>query len=157
MMRALLSLGAVETRLLVLDREDDPLDAHIDRPDAPPVAGSRALGRVLEIEHVLASASSSTVAGAIPDKFVVLGITARVITAITGTGGGWSLGVPADTGRYGVGLGVTQNAYAHGVTGQPQTYYGGTDLVLSAGSSAFTGGAVRLAIHGWSIEPPLMV
>lgn len=119
--------------------------------------GALTLGRVLEIDHVLASASTSTVAGAIPDNFVALGITARVITAITGTGGGWSLGVPADTGRYGVGLGVTQNAYAHGVTGQPQTYYGGTDLVLSAGSGAFTGGAVRLAIHGWSIEPPLMV
>jgi len=119
--------------------------------------GALTLGQVLEVDHVLANAASSTVAAAIPDKFVVLGVTARVIVAITGTGGGWSLGVPADTGRYGTGLGVAQNAFAQGVTGQPQAYYGGTDLVLSAGSGAFVGGEVRLAIHGWSIEPPATV
>ncbi len=116
--------------------------------------GALTLGQVLEVDHALANAASSTISAAIPDKFVVLGVTARVIVAITGTGGSWSLGVPADAGRYGAGLGVAQNAFAQGVTGQPQAYYGGTDLVLTAGSGAFTGGVVRLAIHGWSIEPP---
>ncbi|SDF99554.1 ribonuclease, Rne/Rng family [Limimonas halophila] len=53
MTRALVGLGAVETRLLVLDGDDEPLDAHIDRPDAPPVAGSRAVGRVLEVDRGL--------------------------------------------------------------------------------------------------------
>jgi len=48
--------------------------------------GALTLGHVVEIDHVLDSAGTSVVTGAIPDKFVVLGITARVTAAITGTG-----------------------------------------------------------------------
>jgi len=53
MTRALVSIGAVETRLLVLDGDDTPLEAHVERPDAPPAAGSRALGRVVDVDRDL--------------------------------------------------------------------------------------------------------
>jgi len=53
MTRALVGLGVAESRLLVLDAGDAPLAAHVDRPDAPPAAGSRALGRVLDSDREL--------------------------------------------------------------------------------------------------------
>ncbi len=85
--------------------------------------GAATLARVVEIDHALSGAVSNTSA-VIPDKAVVLGVTGRVITAITGVSG-WSLGVAGSPDRYGSGYGTGAGSYAHGVTGQPQAYYGG--------------------------------
>ncbi len=115
--------------------------------------GAATLSRVIGIDHTLALAGSSTTAAIIPDKAVVLGVTGRVTTAITGATG-WSLGVAGATTRYGSGYGIAQNAFAHGVTGQPQAYYGGTSLEITAEGGSFTAGAIRLAVHCMEIAPP---
>lgn len=77
----------------------------------------------------------------------------RVIEAIAGASS-WSLGVAGGEDRYGSGYGTGAGSYAHGVTGQPQAYYGDTALVLTAAGGSFASGAVRLAVHLLEIVPP---
>ncbi len=113
------------------------------------------VGRVVEIDHTLAAGSVSVTGEIIPDKAIVLGVTGRVITAITGPTG-WSLGVNGAPDRYGSGYGLASGAYAHGVTGQPQAYYGGTALEVTSDGGAFMGGAIRLAVHVLEIAPPAL-
>ncbi|MEM1344308.1 MAG: DUF2793 domain-containing protein [Pseudomonadota bacterium] len=115
--------------------------------------GALTLSRVIEVEHTLSAGAVSTTPALIPDKAVVLGASARVTQAIAGATS-WSLGVSGAPDRYGVGYGVAQGAYAAGVTGQPQAYYGATALTLTAEGGAFSAGAVRLAVHLLEIVPP---
>ncbi len=114
--------------------------------------GAATLARVAEIDHVLSGAVSTT-APVIPDKAVVLGVTGRVLAPITGASG-WSLGVAGSPDRYGAGYGTGAGSYAHGVTGQPQAYYGATPLTVTASGGAFTGGTLRLAVHLLELSPP---
>lgn len=116
--------------------------------------GAATVQRVIEVDHALAAGANSVTGGVIPDKAVVMGVTARVTAAITGASG-WSLGVSGATDRYGTGYGTALGAFAHGVTGQPQAYYGATALEITAEGGAFTAGAVRLAVHLQEIIPPV--
>ncbi len=114
--------------------------------------GAATAARVVEIDHTLAGAVSTTVS-VIPDKAVVLGVTGRVLADIAGASG-WSMGVAGSPDRYGAGYGTAAGAFAHGVTGQPQAYYGATPLEITAEGGAFTGGTVRLAVHLLELQPP---
>jgi len=118
--------------------------------------GALTAQRVAEIDHVITPGPTSLTAAFIPDKAIVLGVTARVLTPNTGATG-WQLGVTGGTDRYGSGIGVAANAYAHGVTGSPQAYYGGSSLLLTAEGADFAGGAVRIAVHYLEISPPRAV
>ncbi|MEM7191142.1 MAG: DUF2793 domain-containing protein, partial [Pseudomonadota bacterium] len=117
--------------------------------------GAVTTSRIVEIDVQLSGAvvTTNTV---IPDKAVVLGVTGRVTDAVTGVDG-WSLGVPGAADRYGINNGIALNAWAHGVTGQPQAYYGDTSLEITAENGSFTGGSVRLAVHLLDIAPPSAV
>jgi hypothetical protein len=117
--------------------------------------GAATTGRVIEIDQVLGGATSTTMP-VIPDKAIVLGVTGRVLAEITGATG-WSLGVVGSPDRYGAGYGTGAGSYAHGVTGQPQAYYGATPLVLTAQGGAFTGGSIRLAVHLMELLPPAAI
>ena len=117
--------------------------------------GAATAARVVEIDHVLDGAVSTT-APIIPDKAIVLGVTGRVVAEITGATG-WSLGIDGSPDRYGSGYGAGAGAYAHGVTGQPQAYYGATPLVITAQGGDFTGGTLRLAVHLMELLPPAAV
>ena len=116
-------------------------------------AGAVTVQRVIEIDHTLTTGASSVTGTVIPDKAVVLGVTARVTSSITGVSG-WSIGVSGSTDRYGTGYGTSLGAFAQGVTGQPQAYYGATSLEITAEGGTFTAGAVRLAVHVQEIFPP---
>lgn len=118
--------------------------------------GAVTLTRVAELDHALDAGGVSTTAAIIPDKAIVLGVTARVTTAITGATS-WSVGVPGAPDRYGSGFGTGLNAFAHGVTGQPQAYFGPTALELTASGGSFVDGTVRLAVHYFEIAPPASV
>lgn len=119
--------------------------------------GAATLQEVIVIDHAVGAGASSTVTGAIPDKAAVIGVTARVTGAITGAAS-WSLGVAGSTDRYGSGYGVGLNAFAEGLTGAPVTYYGDTDLVLTAGGADFGGtGTVRIAVHCLRLRAPASV
>jgi hypothetical protein len=121
-------------------------------------AGEGALGaatelRVLTLDHAVGDGLVSTTKPIIPDKAIVLGVTARVLTTLDGVDR-WRLGVEGGPDRYGSGYGGAEGAWAHGVTGQPQAYYGATALRLEAEAGAFKGGVVRLAIHLLALTPP---
>ena len=115
--------------------------------------GAASLSKVIEFEHVIEPGPTSETAAVIPDKAVVLGVTARVREMIGGTAA-WSLGVASGPDRYGSGIGSASGAYAHGVSGTPLAYYGSTPLLLTAEGGSFTGGRVAIAIHLMEIVPP---
>lgn len=108
---------------------------------------------VQTFDHDLGAGSVSITTEVIADKSVVLGISARVIEAITGASS-WSLGVPGSADRYGSGFGTGLNSFAEGVTGQPVTYYGGVPVEITASGGAFTGGRLRVAVHAMRIAAP---
>ena len=85
---------------------------------------------------------------------MVVGVTARVTAAITGTLTSWALGNPGAVGRFGSGLGLGVGAWARGVLGQPTTFYTPEVLQLDATGGSFSGGAVRIAVHYMEIELP---
>lgn len=109
--------------------------------------------RIAEIDHSVTAGATSESAAFIPDKAIVLGVTARVFSAIGGATS-WSLGVSGSPDRYGSGFGVAVDAFAHGVTGSPLTYFGGSTLLLTAAGGDFTGGTVRISAHYLDIAPP---
>lgn len=110
--------------------------------------------KVAQIDHVIGAGAQSTTAAIIPPNAVVVGATARVVSAITGTLTSWQLGNPGAVGRYGTGLGLGVNAFARGLLGQPTTFYSATAMQLDATGGAFTGGTVRIAIHYFEVTLP---
>lgn len=92
---------------------------------------------------------------AIPDRAVVIGVSAQVTAALTGAGlTGWRIGVAGSTDRYGSGVGAALNSIANGVTGAPVGYYGETPLRIEPEGGSFAGGEIRVAIHYLSLTPP---
>ena len=121
-------------------------------------AGAATMLHARVIDHTLSAGALSTTAPVIPDKAIVLGVTARVIAPLTGPGlTTWRLGVAGGADRYGAGLGVALNAYAQGVTGAPLAYYAPTSLTLEAEGGAFAAGVVRLCVHYFALTPPRAV
>ncbi len=119
--------------------------------------GAATLHRVVEIDHTLAAGAVSVTSNVIPSHAQVIGVTARVTTAITGAGvSSWSLGVSGAINRYGSGLGLGLNAFAKGATG-PLTYWADTALEITADAGSFNGGAVRLAVHFVELKVPRLV
>lgn len=120
--------------------------------------GAANLQRVIEHDHVLAAAGSSISADIIPSHAQVIGVTARVISTITGAGvSSWSLGVSGSIDRYGNGLGMGLNSYALGMGGSPLTYWADTPLEITADAGTFTGGEIRLAVHIVELAVPRAV
>ena len=119
--------------------------------------GAASLQRVLEIDHTLVAGSSSVTSNVIPSHAQVIGVTARVISPISGVGvSSWSLGISGAIDRYGSGLGLGLNSYAKGMSG-PVTYWADTPLELTADAGTFDSGAVRLAVHFVELEAPRAV
>jgi len=111
--------------------------------------------RSLTIDHDLSS-GTETVA-VIPDKAVVIGVTARVLADIGGTGvTTWQLGVPDAPGRYGSGYGCASGSWAQGLTSAPMPYYGDTALRLDGDHGVPDSGRVRLCVHCHVLTPPAM-
>lgn len=132
----------------------DGLDWRINAV-AVSAGGAASLQHVIEIDHVLSAGVNSITSNVIPSHAQVIGVTARVITEITGSGvANWSLGVAGDEARYASGLGLASNSYATGISGAPQTYYADTPLQITADAGTFTAGEVRLAVHVVELAVP---
>jgi hypothetical protein len=126
-------------------------------PDAVVVSpsGAGTVMRVIEFEHVVTAGSSNSTSVSIPNQAQVLGISGRVLTALTGPGlAGWRIGVSGSDNRYGSGLGVADGSYLLGLSGSPVTYYADTPLVLTAEGGSFASGRIRLALHVVQLVPP---
>ncbi len=118
------------------------------------VGGAYSSIRIAASDEVL---SGSVVASSLmlPSRAVVIGVTARVIADVTGSGvTGWRIGVAGFDDRYGSAIGLLQNSSSNGVTGAPVAYYADTPLLLSAEGGDFDGGQVRLAAHYILLTPP---
>ncbi|HUF88134.1 MAG TPA: DUF2793 domain-containing protein [Thermohalobaculum sp.] len=124
------------------------------QPTAP--GGAFTLLRQVEIDHAVGAGATSQTAAFIPDKAIVLGVTARVVAEIGGATT-WALGVSGSPDRYGTGIGVGLNSHVEGVTSSPLAYYGGSSLLLTAGGGDFTGGSVRIAAHYFQLSAPRSV
>jgi hypothetical protein len=139
---------ASETGFAVYDGIDWQLAS---QPVSP--GGALTALRQVEVDHTIAAGSMSETTAFIPDKAIVLGVTARVRAGITGAAS-WSLGVTGSPDRYGSGFGVSLDAFAHGVTGSPMAYFGASSLLLTAAGGDFTGGEVRIVAHYFELSPP---
>ena len=113
--------------------------------------------RLATVDEALSGASQAS-SLLLPDRAVVIGVTARVIADITGAGvTGWRLGVAGADDRYGSSIGLAKDSALNGVTGAPVAYYVDTPLLISAEGGAFDGGQVRLAAHYILLTPPDIV
>ncbi len=91
------------------------------------------------------SGTSATSTITIPNRAIVLGVSTRTITAVTGASS-YDCGISGETSKFGGSLGAAQGSTNVGVIG-PQAFYAPTPVVLTANGGSFTGGAVRIAIH----------
>ncbi|MCZ0960828.1 DUF2793 domain-containing protein [Paracoccus benzoatiresistens] len=90
----------------------------------------------------------------IPASVMVIGAVARVTKALTGSLQTWRLGTADSSNRFGQGLGKGAGSWARGMLGTPMTYYSGSNLLMTGEGGAFTGGAVRLAVHWLELRLP---
>lgn len=90
----------------------------------------------------------------VPAGVMVVGATARVTTAITGTLTGWTLGTADAPDRFGSGLGLAAGSWARGILSTPMTYWQSEALRLTATGGSFATGSVRLALHWWELRLP---
>lgn len=91
------------------------------------------------------SGASVTSAIAIPNRAIVLGVSTRAVTAITGATS-FDCGISGETSKFGGSLGIAAGSTNVGVIG-PQAFYAATPVVLTANGGNLSGGAVRIAIH----------
>ena len=90
----------------------------------------------------------------VPAGAMVVGVTARVLTAITGSLTSWTLGDTAVPNRFNENLGKAANSWVRGMLGSPLTYWQPTALRLGAAGGQFAGGRVRVVLHWWELRVP---
>lgn len=116
-------------------------------------SGAGSFLQIREFDHVIGAGTTSTTEGVIPAGTMVFAVTARVLTAISGTLTSWQLGSAGAPDRFGSGMGKEAGAYARGLLSAPMSYFAAEPLLLTAVGGSFAGGTVRLAIHYY--EPSL--
>lgn len=110
--------------------------------------------RLVESDHVLGAGSDATTGLILPARGIVLGVTGRVIEAITGSLTGWSVGVTGAVDRYANGVGLAAGSQFTGPSGTPMTYWSDTAVVLTAEGGSFATGTLRLAAQVIELAPP---
>lgn len=116
--------------------------------------GAGLSARVVEIDHEISAGATSQTAVIIPSHSMVIGVSARVVSAIGGTLATWELGNVGAANRFGSGLGLEQGSWVRGLLSQPMTYWAPETLLLSAVGGDFAGGMVRFAVHYLGISLP---
>jgi len=106
----------------------------------------RAIGAHV-VEELLSGLTGASVTSAItiPDRAIVLGVSTRTVTSVTGATS-YDCGIAGTPNKFGGSLGIAPGSINVGVIG-PQAFYAATPVVLTANGSNFTGGAVRVAIQ----------
>lgn len=115
--------------------------------------GARTGFRILEEEHVLASAATSDTVIQIPDRAIVHAVSVRVTSAVTGATS-YDCGIAGETGKYGGTLGIAEASTNIGATG-PTAFYADTAIRFTANGGNFTGGTIRVAIHYMALTAPV--
>lgn len=116
--------------------------------------GSGMIAGQMSEDVMLGAGAIATTSMSIPSGVMVIGATARVLTAITGSLTTWSLGHSDAVNRYGEGLGKGTGSWSKGMLGSPMTYWSATPLRLTAVGGQFSGGTVRVVVHWWDLRLP---
>lgn len=116
--------------------------------------GSAMLAQTAESEVTLGSGSSHETDLIIPARALVIGVTAKVSNALTGTLTSWRLGTTGALNRFGSGMGVARGSWAGGLLSAPLAYWDATPLIVTATGGSFTGGKIRMAAHWLSLRVP---
>lgn len=116
--------------------------------------GNGASTGIAVIEETLSnlSGASRDSSIAIPDRAIVLGVSSRTVTAVTGATS-FDCGIAGEASKFGGSLGIAAGSTNRGVIG-PQAFYADTPIRLTARGGSFTGGAVRIAIHLLTVGLP---
>ncbi|WP_300552182.1 DUF2793 domain-containing protein [Maricaulis sp.] len=103
--------------------------------------------RAIIVAETLTSLAGASVTSSvsIPDRAVLLGVSVRTKSAISGATS-FDCGVAGERSKFGGSLGTAPGAANIGVIG-PQAFYDETPIVLSANGGDFAGGSVAIAIH----------
>ena len=118
------------------------------------VHGSGMIAGQLSEDLTLGTGASFQTLMAIPSGAMVIGATARVLEAITGSATTWMLGNPGATNRFGENLGKGAGSWSRGILSAPMTYWNPSPLVVTAAGGQFTGGKVRVVVHWWELRIP---
>lgn len=105
---------------------------------------------VLEEDLVLSGPAADT-AVAIPARAIVLAVSTRTLSEVTGAGS-YDCGVAGEAAKFGGLLGIARGASNSGVIG-PTAFYAPTPVRLTANGGVFTGGRVRVSIHVLTCPP----
>lgn len=95
------------------------------------------------------SGANATATNLIPKGAVVVGVTSRVITELTGATG-YLIGTAGDTDRWGDVTGVSVGTDTDNVdwtSGTIECFTAATSVVVTAKTSNFTAGAIEIAVH----------
>lgn len=109
---------------------------------------------LVERDHEIGAGTSSVTGISIPAGAMVIGVTARVLSSITGNLSGWRIGTTGATDRFGSGLGLSVGSWGRGMLGTPMTYHQPAAILLTAEGGSFAAGRVRLALHYLEIALP---
>lgn len=105
---------------------------------------------------IVGSVASVTLTNLIPAGVLVLGVTTRVTTAITGATS-FQVGDGTDTDKWGATVNIALNTTSDGAdfTALTPTFYPATtSVVLTANGGNFTAGNIRVAVHYIDLIPP---
>jgi hypothetical protein len=119
--------------------------------------GAGMMARLLSEDVVLGAGAWSETSMMIPAGALVIGVTGRVLEAITGSATSWTLGTAGSTEtlhQFGQGLGKAAGSWLRGLLSPPVAFWQPTALRLTAAEGAFAGGRVRLALHWWELRLP---
>lgn len=116
--------------------------------------GAGLLAGLTEAEVVVTPGATVTTDLRTQAGTMIIGATARVTEAITGSLTSWQLGTSGAENRFGQGLGKAQSSWVRGILGQPMTYYNAQNLIMTAEGGTFSGGRVRMVLHWLAIRIP---
>lgn len=117
--------------------------------------GSGLIALQQTVEVTLGAGASVESSLTIPGGAMVMGVTARVTQAITGSLTSWRLGTQGAENRFGEGLGKGLGSWCRGILSQPMTYWDSTPVRLTATGGNFAAGKVRLVAHWFELRIPI--
>ncbi len=127
---------------------------HLNGPSTFSTGANGQSTRLGQSTTLLSGLSGATVTATslIPANCILLGVTARVTTAVTGATT-FDIGDGTTANRFGDDIAIALNTTANNCIA-PALISAATNVVLTANGSNFTGGAVRLTAHFMTLVAP---
>jgi hypothetical protein len=105
----------------------------------------------VRISQTATAGATITLTGLIPDGAVVMGVTTKVTTALTGGVTGYQVGTAADADRWGVAATATIGTTTDNrdwTNGTIECFTAATDVILTANGASFSGtGVIYVSIQ----------